>query len=186
MGRIWLACRAFWWALFSASAAAEIQGALERAKLPTSDAEAKSQPKVTQETSRPAPTPAAPKRSEALTLLAALQREARFVDMVKEPLDSYSDEQIGAAARNVLRDCSSVLDRFFELKPLSTEGEGATVEVPAGYDAARYKVVGNVSGNPPFRGRLVHGGWVASTVNLPTWTGSNEAAKVVAPMEVEV
>jgi hypothetical protein len=185
MGRFWLACRAFWLALVSARAAQEVRLALEHVKLPESNIEAKSQPATTAPPSRPAPV-ATPKRSEALTLLAALQREARFVDLVREPLDSYSDEQIGAAARNVLRDCAAVLERFFELKPAVPQAEGETVEVPAGYDPARYKVVGNVSGAPPFRGRLVHPGWVAGTVNLPAWTGSNEAAKVVAPAEVEV
>jgi hypothetical protein len=121
-----------------------------------------------------------------LTLLAALQREARFVDLVKEPLDSYSDEQIGAAARNVLRDCSVVLDRFFELKPLVGKAEGEPLEVPAGYDPTKFRVVGNVSGSPPFQGRLVHCGWEASSVTLPAWTGSNDSAKVVAPAEVEI
>ncbi len=129
MGRFWLACRAFWFALVSGVAASEIRLALERAKLPKGIAEAKTQPQAAAETTRSAP-PAAPKRSEALTLLAALQREARFVDLVKEPLDSYSDEQIGAAARNVLRDCSAVLDRFFELQPLAGQGEGEPIEVP--------------------------------------------------------
>lgn len=185
MGRFWLACRAFWLALFSGSAAAEIRAALERAKLPESNREAKSQPLPPANTPRPQ-APAAPKRSEAVTLLAALQREARLVDLVKEPLDSYSDEQIGAAARNVLRDCAAVLERFFELRPVVGQAEGEPVEVPAGYDPARYKVVGSVSGQPPFRGRLVHAGWVAGTTNLPAWTGSNEAAKIVAPAEVEL
>ena len=182
MGRFWLACRAFWLALFSSTASQQIRAALEHRPLPESNVEAKPQP-----TPAPAPPKAvAPKRSEAVTLLAALQREARFVDLVKEPLDSYSDEQIGAAARNVLRDSAAVLDRFFELKPVLAQGEGESVEVPTGYDPARFKVVGNVNGSPPFRGRLVHAGWIASATNLPAWTGSNEAAKVVAPAEVEV
>ena len=185
MGRFWLACRAFWLALFSSTASRQIRAALDHAALPESNVVAKPQQAPSATPTRPA-APAAPKRSEAVTLLAALQREARFVDLVKEPLDSYSDEQIGAAARNVLRDCSTVLERFFELKPVLSQGEGDRVEVPAGYDPARFKVVGNVNGSPPFRGRLVHAGWVAAATNLPAWTGSNEAAKVVAPAEVEV
>ena len=40
-------------------------------------------------------------------------REARFVDLVNESLDGYSDAQIGAAARDVLRDSKKVLDRLF-------------------------------------------------------------------------
>lgn len=127
-----------------------------------------------------------PARSEALTLLAALQREARFVDLVQESLDGYSDAQIGAAARDVLRDCSKVLERMFSVRPLLTDGEGAKVDVPTGYDANRYRVTGNVAGAPPFQGQLVHAGWQATHCQLPVWSGSDESALVIAPAEVEV
>lgn len=127
-----------------------------------------------------------PVRSDALTLLAALQREARFVDLVHESLDGYSDAQIGAAARDVLRDCKKTLDRMFSLTPLLDQPESSAVEVPAGYDPNRFKVIGQVTGEPPFRGQVVHPGWRASTCQLPTWSGAAESALVVAPAEVEV
>ena len=57
--------------------------------------------------------PKPPARSEAITLLAALQREARFVDFIQESLAGYTDAQIGAAARDVHRDCGTVLKRMF-------------------------------------------------------------------------
>ena len=112
----------------------------------------------------PSPSPPAtkppaaqpPVRSEAMTLLATLQREARFVDFIQEPLAGYSDAQIGAAARDVHRDCGTVLERLFALRPVVPDEEGAEVEVPAGFDAGRYRLTGNVAGEPPFRGRLVH------------------------------
>src|SRR5438132_13537885 len=62
-----------------------------------------------------------PVRSEALSLLAVLQREARFVDFIKEPISSYTDAQIGAAVRGDHKDCADVLDRFFEIKTLRSE-----------------------------------------------------------------
>ena len=40
------------------------------------------------------PQPTAPVRNDAISLLATLQREARFVDIVKEPLADYSDAQV--------------------------------------------------------------------------------------------
>jgi hypothetical protein len=135
------------------------------------------------------PKPAVPKppaRSEAITLLAALQREARFVDFVQESLAGYSDAQIGAAARDVHRDCGAVLKRVFALRPAVTEEEGKDVEVPAGFDAGRWRLTGNVTGEPPFHGRLVHPGWEATTCELPTWSGSAAASKIVAPAEVEL
>src|SRR5688572_70813 len=113
MGRIGVAFRAFFRALFSADDARRIDAALRGVELQKLDDEAR--------TPRPAPPAGAtkaeaPRRSDAITLLAALQREARLLDLVKEPLANYSDEQIGAAARNVLRDAAGVVDRFFSLK----------------------------------------------------------------------
>jgi hypothetical protein len=142
----------------------------------------------------PAPKPIAPKpaapappaRSEAITLLAALQREARFVDFILESLAGYSDAQIGAAARDVHRDCGAVLKRMFALRPVVTDEEGKEVEVPAGFDAGRWRLTGNVTGEPPFNGRLVHPGWEATICELPTWSGKADAAKIVAPAEVEL
>ena len=48
------------------------------------------------------------------------------------------------------------------------------------------RLVGNVTGNPPFRGNLRHAGWEATKVQLPEWTGAASAAKVIAPAEVEI
>ncbi len=145
----------------------------------------------TKQQPKPEPKPMAkqpPKaaRSEAITLLATLQREARFVDFIKEPLEGYSDAQIGAAARDVHRDCCKVLDRLFAIQSLVSQEEGSTLEVPAGFDAGRYRLTGNVAGHPPFQGRLVHHGWEAAEVQLPAWTGTPQSARVIAPIEVEL
>ena len=131
-------------------------------------------------------TPKPPVRSEAITLLAALQREARFVDFIQESLAGYSDAQIGAAARDVHRDCGVVFQRMFALRPAVTEEEGKDVEVPIGFDAGRWRLTGNVTGEPPFHGRLVHPGWEATTCELPTWSGSAATSRIVAPAEVEL
>ena len=182
MGRIGVAFRAFFRALFSAADARRIDAALRAAELPKLDDEAKS----------PCPATAAgaakaelPRRSDAITLLSALQREARLLDLVQEPLTNYSDEQIGAAARNVLRDAAAVIERFFSLKRVLPQNEGETVEIGATYDAARYRLIGNVAAGPT-RGTLTHAGWEAHNVNLPAWTGSRESALVIAPAEIEV
>jgi hypothetical protein len=134
----------------------------------------------------PAPAPRAARRSEAVQLLAALQREARLVDFLLEPIDGYSDAQVGAAVRNVHRDCQAVLERAFGLEPLLTTAEGASMEVPAGFDAARIRLTGQVTGQPPYHGTLVHPGWLATRCELPEWTGGAGGALVVAPAEVEV
>ena len=143
------------------------------------------EPKAPPREVRPA-VPKRPARSDAVSLLAALQREARFVDLVQESLDQYSDEQVGAAARDVLRGCRAVLDRLFEVQPVVPQREGEVVQVPEGFDTGRFRLAGNVAGQPPFQGRLVHHGWQAKRCQLPQWSGSDEAANVVAPAEVEL
>jgi hypothetical protein len=176
-----LAIRAFWVVLFRGAAAARVKAALDQPALPVPEA-AKIASAQTVRIERPKP----PIRSDAVTLLATLQREARFVDLAQESLDGYTDAQVGAAARDVLRDCRKVLERLFALKPVLGQDEGAAVEVPAGFDAGRFRLTGNVAGEGPFRGRLVHPGWEAARCELPAWSGNEASARVVAPAEVEL
>ncbi len=181
MRRLWVAIRAFFMVVARRDIADRVEELLNRGALPG--------PAPTPEAKKPEPKkPEAkvPVRSEALTLLATLQREARLVDFLKEPLGEYTDAQIGAVARDVHRDCGKALDRVFALAPVVGQGEGSELEVPAGFDAGRYRLTGNVAGEPPFRGRLVHHGWEATRCELPAWTGSPSAARIVAPVEVEL
>jgi hypothetical protein len=138
------------------------------------------------EAPKASPAPAAPTRSEALTLLAALQREARLIDFLMEPIDAYSDEQVGGAVRDIQKDSRATLERMFGLEPLRSDAEGASVEVPAGFDPAAFKLSGNVSGEAPYNGSLVHAGWNATRCDLPAWTGQEASMQIVAPAEVEV
>jgi hypothetical protein len=180
MGRIWLAIKVFFLVLFRGAVARQVGDAL--AKRTTQRVEET----AAKPTARPETRPAKPVRSEAVTLLAALQREARFIDFIREPLDNYGDAQIGAAVRDVHRDCGKVLDRFFALRAVVDQEEGSPLEVPAGFDAGRYRLTGNVAGSPPFQGRLVHHGWEAAEVQLPAWSGTPQAARIIAPAEVEL
>lgn len=132
------------------------------------------------------PKPKPPARNDALTLLATLQREARFVDIVMEPLGDFTDAQVGAATRDVLRDCGQTLERLFAIRPVSDAEEGATLETPAEVDAARFRLTGNVAGEPPYRGQLVHHGWQATQCALPKWSGTDDSAMVVAPVELSI
>jgi len=138
------------------------------------------------------------RQSEAITLLAALQREARFLDFLMEKLDGYDDAQVGAAARSVHAECAAVIARMFDVQPLRTEPEmsqitvgtgccagGIDVGTPTG-NSGLVQLVGNVSGHAPWTGRLTHCGWIAKKCELPTWSGTPESALVLAPAEVEI
>jgi hypothetical protein len=185
MRRLWLAIRVFFSVLFSSETAVRVEEALRSlgaaggAVPPAAKSEQRPEPKK-------APPPKAATRSDALTLLATLQREARFVDFIKEPLGGYSDAQIGAVARDVHRDCAAVVDRLFALVPIVAQEEGTATEVPSGFDSGRFQLTGNVAGDPPFHGRLAHHGWEATKCEVPAWSGKEASARVVAPAEVEL
>lgn len=185
MGRVGVAFRAFFAALGSGDVAERLGRALAGQPALTTPA-----PTATSTGAAPAPVvpkPPAPQpagRSDALTLLATLQREARLVDFLQEPIADYSDDQIGAAVRDIHRDCGKVLERLFALRPVSGESEGSPVSVPGESD--QYRLTGNVGGTPPFRGTLVHPGWKATRCDIPAWTGAAAGRDVVAPAEVEV
>ncbi len=178
MGRVTTAFRAFFGALFDGGKAERIAAALSGAVPPVIAA-----PPVAVAT--PA-APPKPRQGEALTLLATLQREARLVDFLQEDLTGYADEQIGAAVREIQRDASKTLERLFALRPIVSDPEGASIEVATGFDAGRYRLTGNIGSTGPYRGALRHHGWEATECNLPTYTGSDAAAKAIAPAEIEV
>lgn len=181
MGRFALAWRTFWRVWREPAFAGQVERLGSGAATPTPTLEAPSTPLA--KSAGPATKPA---RSEALTLLATLQHEARLIDFLKEPLADYSAEQIRAAVLNVHRDCNAVLERFFTIRPLVADAEGSRIELPAGFDAAKYRLTGQVTGAGPFRGTLQHPGWKATQAAIPTWSGSEDSALVLAPAEVEV
>jgi hypothetical protein len=171
------AFQAFFAALFNQQKAERIRAALsDQSASPPAISAKELEPKEPKK-------PAAPSRSEALTLLSTLQREARLVDLICEPLDSFSDAQIGAAAREVLRDCHKALDRMFAIAPLSDAEEGHETLIPATHSPTRLRLVGKSQGA---RGTIVHRGWKATCCELPTWQGDKSDAMVLSPTEVEV
>ena len=178
MGRIGLAFRVFFRILYDASLAERVRPVLTGAAPAPGVAPSPVQKSL--------PPKKAPARNDALNLLAMLQREARLVDFIQEPIAGYSDEQIGAAVRDVHRDCAAVLQRVFALAPIRDEPEGATVELSGDFDAAQFRLAGRVPEQPPFRGVLAHHGWRATQCVLPEWNGSQEAASVIAPAVMEL
>lgn len=138
----------------------------------------------------PVPVKEAPKlavadTTAALQLLGLLQREGRLVDFLMDDVAAFSDAEIGAAARVVHAGCRKVLTERVQVSPIRTEDEGARVTLAAGYDANANRVIGNVKGEPPYTGTLVHKGWRAKSIQLPTLHVAHDA-EVLAPAEVEL
>ena len=179
--RLGLALKAFFRALRDRTFAAQLDRLLQGHALTLSTTESPLADRLCVDTGEQAPT-----RSDALTLLATLQREARLIDFLMEDLAGYDDAQIGAAVRDVHRDCAAALERMFALRPLRSQEEGSHVEILADYNSLQVKLTGNVTGQLPLRGTLVHHGWQAMQCELPAWSGQEESARVIAPAEVEV
>jgi hypothetical protein len=121
----------------------------------------------------------------ALQLLGLLQQEARFLDFVQENIAGHGDADIGAAVRVVHEGCRKVLKQHLELEPVRTEAENSRVTLPKGYDAGAVRVSGNIVGEPPFTGTLIHRGWRASRIQLPRLAEGHDA-RILAPAEVEL
>ena len=140
---------------------------------------------VKAEADKPRASTAQHHRDGALALLALLQREGRLVDFLREPLDGFSDADIGAAARDVHRGCAKVLDQHLSLEPVMPGAEEAKVAVPKGFDPAEIRLIGEAKGEPPFRGTLRHHGWRVVDAKLPALADGVDRM-VIAPAEVEL
>jgi hypothetical protein len=121
-----------------------------------------------------------------LRVLAVLQRDGRLVDFLQEDIDGYTDEQIGAAVRDIHRGCRKALSDYLTVEPVLAGEEGQPVAISAGFDPAAIRLTGNVGGNPPFRGVLKHHGWRVKSVRLPTLPAARDQTSVLAPAEVEI
>lgn len=134
----------------------------------------------------PAPEPlqsAAP--AGALQLLGLLQQEGRLIDFLQEDIATYGDAEIGAAVRVVHEGCRRVLRQYFTVEPVSEREEGASISLEAGFDASAWRLTGNVVGEAPFKGRLVHRGWRVKASELPRISSGHDV-NVLAPAEVEL
>ncbi|HZU24405.1 MAG TPA: DUF2760 domain-containing protein [Bryobacteraceae bacterium] len=133
----------------------------------------------------PKPVPTVKPSDSALQLLGILQRDARLVDFLMEDISAYSDDQVGAAVRNLHTDARAALERYVQLAPVVDGVEGTYTKIEKS-DPAAMKLLGNVpaSGKAP-GGTLRHKGWRASGVNLPTLAASQNVS-IIAPAEIEV
>jgi hypothetical protein len=121
----------------------------------------------------------------AVQMLALLQRDGRLVDFLMEDLASYTDVQIGAAVRDVHGGCRRALDRYVTFDTIVADREGGPTTVGDPIDTAAIRLVGNVTGRPPFRGTLLHRGWRVARIELPP-LGTPASRRIVAQAEVEV
>lgn len=148
---------------------------------------------LTKRTAAKAAASAAPKADVtdgALQLLALLQRDARLVDFLMEDIAPYTDEQVGAAVRNIHESSRATLERYLSLGPVIDGVEGAVTQLAAAgalkNDPAAIKLLGNVPADGNVRaGLLRHKGWKVEKIDLPALPAKANL-KIIAPAEIEV
>lgn len=168
--------------------------AVEQAKLATASS-AKPEVKIVEKiievekiVQAPTPEPIVLKEATpdaALQLLSILQKDARFIDFIKEDIASYSDADIGVAARVVHEGCNKTITEYFTLETVRSEQEGSKVTLKKGFNASEVRLTGNIVGQAPFVGSMIHKGWKVTDVRLPKLTKGHDA-KIVAAAEVEL
>lgn len=121
----------------------------------------------------------------ALLFLSLLQREGRLIDFLEQEIASFSDADVGAAARAVHEGARRMLRAHVTIAPVRTETEGTKITLETGFDAHSIKLTGNVRGAAPYVGTLKHPGWRAISVKLPHAVGEHDP-KMLAPAEVEL
>lgn len=180
MNRIVLAFRCFFNILFSGELSA---GVLTALRLPRRDSTSK--PAAKPATAAPTPPAATARTSDgALQILGILQREGRLIDFLMEDITSFSDDQVGAAVRELHDQCHEAFTRHVTLEPMIDGVEGTFAKAPS-KDPSVVRFVGNVPAKPPAGGTLRHKGWKAAKISLPAQPAGQDAANL-APAEIEV
>ena len=171
MNRISLALRCFFNILFHGALSAEALGVLKLARR---------EPAASAKPAAPPRTPA----DGALQILTILQRDSRLVDFLMEDIASYSDDQVGAAVRELHDQCRDSIARYVALQPVIDGVEGTPVKAPSS-DPNVVRFIGNVPATPPSGGTLRHKGWRAAKVDLPA-LAAKEDTTIIAPAEIEI
>lgn len=174
MNRISLAFRSFFAILFGGSLPADIAQAFGFSK-----------PAPVKTATAPPPAPPKAQASAAdgaVQVLGVMQRESRLIDFLMEDITAYTDDQVGAAIRDVQVQAKKALERYLKLEPVIDAVEETNVTT-AGLEAASYRLIGKVPANgKAASGILRHRGWKASKVDLP----AAKPSAILAPAELEV
>jgi hypothetical protein len=87
--------------------------------------------------------------------------------------------------KEIHKKAAAALKKYLVVEPVLAGSDGERVTVPRGFDPSAVRVVGNVTGEPPYTGELQHPGWRVKELKLPT-TADGQDPFVVQPAEVQV
>ena len=142
------------------------------------------------EAQKPAPSASTKGSAEAevVAFLARMQEKGRLIDFLMDDISAADDEAIGAAARIVHQGCKEVVAEHLDVEPVeSAKSEGEKITLEEGYDASAYRLTGDLKGDAPFNGTLVHKGWKVTSAKLPKVIASDSGdLPVLAPAQVQI
>jgi hypothetical protein len=141
---------------------------------------------VPQPAIEPKPMPKVEKPSGApLRLLALMQAESRFIDFLMEDIAAFNDAQIGQAVRDIHRKAQAVLKQHLVMEPVVPVAEGDAVTIPKGFDPSAIRILGNVTGEPPYSGTVQHPGWRVKELKLnPPPRGADDLILQAAEVQI--
>jgi hypothetical protein len=130
--------------------------------------------------------PPTPKPSgEPLQLLAILQAESKLIDFLLEDISAASDSQVGVGVREVHKLAQAALKKHLTIEPILPGEYEDRVTVPKGFNPSAIQVIGNVTGEPPFNGKLAYNGLRVKEIKLPT-RPEGQDPMILMPAEVEM
>jgi len=71
------------------------------------------------------------------------------------------------------------------LKTVRSDAEGSKVKLDKGFNASEVRLTGNIVGQAPFTGTMIHKGWKVTDIRLPKLTEGHDAS-IIAAAEVEL
>jgi hypothetical protein len=131
------------------------------------------------------PKKPAKRSGEPLRLLGLLQRDAKMVDFLMQDIAAASDADIAVFVRDMHAKARDVVKSHLEVVPVLPQAEGEKIEVPAGFDPSAIRLLGNLTGQPPYKGALRHSGWRVKDFKLPA-PPEGQDEFVLAPAEVDL
>ncbi|MDP7537471.1 MAG: DUF2760 domain-containing protein [Methylococcales bacterium] len=143
---------------------------------------------IEKEVPGPAPEPIILKEftpDAATQLLSLLQKDARFIDFIFEDIAAYNDQEVGMIARVVHDGCNKVINEHFILAPICPDKENSSITIHHDFDADAFFLTGNITGQAPFTGTLIHKGWQVTEIKLPKISEAHNVS-IITPAEVEL
>lgn len=124
------------------------------------------------------------RKDTAVQLLGLLQKDGRLLDFLNENLEPFSDADIGASVRGIHEGCRSALEKILKYKKVIDQEEESVCKINDDYSPVRVRLTGRVSDQFPLKGSLVHPGWRAEDIKLPSLSKTDR--DIIAPAEVEI